>query len=796
MPQAEEGNNKMITLYAADCRQNNKNCVYPHRIEVTDAESLKKAVAHDYVCAEYSENRRSIDRFVQADCLAFDVDNDHSDDPNEWILPKDVADFFGGVEFWVHYSRSNQREKNGKEPRPKFHVLFSIDRCSDADCYAALKQEIFRIFPYVDGQALDAARFFFGTDEPNVEFWPGVRNLSDFLRKRVKKIDGVWVQRADSALPPASEHDSSETERNHFSRIPQGCRNTTMHRFALKSLTRYGNSERAKELFFTEAERCDPPLPVDELRATWHSAVKYYENVISVSKDYIPPDQYGRKSSVSLKPADLTDLGQAKVLVREYRDELIFTESTNFLRYDGKRWLESRQLAIGAMEEFLDFQLADAEDCIQEAIAILHSLEGIEIDLAGGPKALLKQAGKLAACGYKEKARIMEKAAAMLEEAKVYKAFVLKRRDMKYVLSALEAAKPMVLMKISDLDKNEFLLNTPDATYDLRYGLAGALAQEPKDYITQITAFNPSEKGREIWLKALDTFFCGDKDLICYVQEVIGLAAIGKVYVEQLIIAYGQGKNGKSSLFNTISRVMGTYSGQMSADTLTVGVKRNVKPELAELKGKRLIIAAELEEGTRLNTSMVKQLSSTDEIYAEKKYKDPFRFTPSHTLVLYTNHLPRVGATDEGTWRRLVVIPFLATIRPESDIKNFTEYLVTNAGEAVMAWIIEGAERVIRQNFDIRMPETVKAAVKAYRDSNNWLQNFLEECCELGPSLQEKSGMLYQEYRDTCNRNGEWARSTADFYSALETAGFERKKKKDGNYILGLKLKLNFCTLR
>ena len=37
----------------------------------------------------------------------------------------------------------------------------------------------------------------------------------------------------------------------------------------------------------------------------------------------------------------------------------------------------------------------------------------------------------------------------------------------------------------------------------------------------------------------------------------------------------------------------------MSADTLTVGCKRNVKPELAEAKGKRLIIAAELEEGMR-----------------------------------------------------------------------------------------------------------------------------------------------------------------------------------------------------
>ena len=74
--------------------------------------------------------------------------------------------------------------------------------------------------------------------------------------------------------------------------------------------------------------------------------------------------------------------------------------------------------------------------------------------------------------------------------------------------------------------------------------------------------------------------------------------------------------------------------------------KRNVKQEMAELKGKRLIIASELEEGTRLNTGMVKQLCSTDPIQAEKKYKDPFSFDPSHTLVLYTNHLPRVSAVS------------------------------------------------------------------------------------------------------------------------------------------------------
>ena len=92
------------------------------------------------------------------------------------------------------------------------------------------------------------------------------------------------------------------------------------------------------------------------------------------------------------------------------------------------------------------------------------------------------------------------------------------------------------------------------------------------------------------------------------------MAVVGKVFSEALIISYGDGANGKSTFWNTLARVLGNYSGMMSADALTVGCKRNVKPEMAELKGKRLIIAAELEEGMRLNTSTVKQLCSTDEI--------------------------------------------------------------------------------------------------------------------------------------------------------------------------------------
>ena len=349
----------------------------------------------------------------------------------------------------------------------------------------------------------------------------------------------------------------------------------------------------------------------------------------------------------------------------------------------------------------------------------------------------------------------------------------------------------MLVVDQSDLDKDPYLLNTPHGTYDLRKGLEGRQHHCPEDLITKVTAVSPGDEGKQEWLDALELIFCGDTELIGYVQRIVGLAAIGKVYVEALIIAHGDGSNGKSTFWNVISRVLGSYSGNISADTLTVGCRRNVKPELAETKGKRLLIAAELEEGTRLNTSTIKQFCSTDEIFAEKKYKDPFSFIPSHTLVLYTNHLPKVGATDAGTWRRLMVIPFNAKFSGTGDKKNYADTLFDTSCGAVLSWIIEGAKIIIDEEFKLHAPECVKAAIEAYRDNNDWMTHFIDECCELDNAYRFKSGEFYTAYRNYCSATGEYARGTSDFYAALENYGLEKKKTNQGSFICGVKLKVN-----
>ncbi len=749
----------MFHLYHADYIGQPNNCLYPHKVRVMDKDSLIEAVSRDYVCAEYLGNYRSNGNFVGSDCLSVECDNDHSENPADWKTPADIAAAFPAVMFAVHYSRNHMKVKNGKPARPKFHAFFVIDPVTDAEEYANLKKMLNAIFPYFDTKALDAARFYFGTSSPQVDIFDGSITLTEFLAQDFFAAD----------IPDNS---------GSIQVIAEGSRNATMSRFAGRILKKYGDCEEAFLAFMEESEKCSPPLDEAELMTIWRSALKFYTKV-QTQNGYIAPEEYNRE--YSLRPADYSDIGQAKVLAREYAGEMVYTDATDYMRFDGTHWAESKQMAVGACEDFLDRQLTEAKAALTKAKQNLIEAGVAKDDIAAGGKMLEKAVDTAS-----------EKAYAEYCAAQSYIAFVMKRRDMKYVTSALQAAKPMLLRDIREFDTQEFLLNTPDATYDLRLGMDGVHEHAASDLITKMTTVSPSADNMELWLTAVNNFFCGDREQIDYVQQTVGLAAIGKVYQEALIIAYGEGSNGKSTFWNAIAKVLGSYSGTMSADALTVGCKRNVKPEMAELKGKRLVIAAELEEGMRLNTSIVKQLCSTDEISAEKKYKDPFKYVPTHTLVLYTNHLPRVGANDDGTWRRLIVIPFNAKIRGKSDIKNYTEYLVDNAGGAILAWIIEGAKKVIMNNFKPPVPAVVSEAIRQYRENNDWLSIFIEDSCEVDKTYTQKSGEFYQEYRAYCSRNGEYARSTTDFYTGLETAGFMRKKSKTGTVIHGIRLKSEF----
>ena len=743
---------EMFTIYSANYTGNPSNCLYPKRIEVVDEETLKEAVMHDYVCAEYKENYRNNSNFLGSNCLPVDCDNDHSEDPRDWVRVDDVIDAFPNVTFAVHYSRNHLKEKNGRAARPKFHILFPIDPITDPNMYSGLKKKLNSIFPYFDKQALDAARFFFGTSSPKVMIVHGTTNLTEFLEQE--------------------EFDA------HFDEvIKDGTRNSTLSKFAGRILVKLGATEEAYNQFLLKAEKCETPMEEDELNTIWQSALRFYRR-ISKEETYVPPEVYN--DDTSYKPDDYSDVGQAEVLAKHFQNELRYSPATHFIRYRGHYWQESEPGAQAVAHELTRRQLNEADKRIIAAHSKLKQ-KGI-LDVIAG-----LSSKKIEATLDENEMDIFKE----YREALTYKDFAINRRESKSITATLKEIRPMVEIDTRLLNADAFLLNTPNATYDLRKGMLGARAHDPEDFITKITAVSPSDKGKKIWLDCLDTIFKSDAELINYVQMICGLAAIGKVFVEAMIIAYGEGGNGKSTFWNSVFRVLGLYSGKISADTLTVGCRRNIKPEMAEMNGRRLLIASESQEGARLNDSIVKQLCSTDEVFAEKKYKDPFYFTPCHTLVLYTNHLPRVSGNDEGIWRRLIVIPFTNKLTGSGDIKNYADYLYENAGEYILTWIIEGAKKVIDMGYKIPVPKVVKDAIDEYREQNDWFHHFIEDCCEVDASYLESSSDLYKAYCKYCDDTNEYKRNALDFYNALETNGYDKLIKKRKRYIKGLKLKVD-----
>ena len=275
-------------LSPSNAYQKQFNSDYLNPVDVDSLDAFKGICTHDYVCTSYKDNHRCKESFLSATCVPFDIDNDHSDKQEDWLDVKDVADFFYGVPFLVQYSRHHMKQKDNKSPRPRFHVIFPIDEIANEEDYRNLKVRIHSIFPYVDVQALDSARFFYGTDNPEVDYVDGYRNLTDFL-KELDEVDAFAG--LDEGLT-----------------ILEGSRNSTMHKYAVKILKRYGLSEEAKEQYRLEAGKCIPPLEKDELNTIWKSALKYYQSSIATNPDYIKPDEYNNPTWDEIIPLDDVNL--------------------------------------------------------------------------------------------------------------------------------------------------------------------------------------------------------------------------------------------------------------------------------------------------------------------------------------------------------------------------------------------------------------------------------------------------------------------------------------------------------
>lgn len=329
------------------------------------------------------------------------------------------------------------------------------------------------------------------------------------------------------------------------------------------------------------------------------------------------------------------------------------------------------------------------------------------------------------------------------------------------------------------LDRNHWLFNCANGTVELTSGTLRAARRE--DMISKVcdVKYDPKAECAE-WTRVLGQVFDGRESLISYMKRLAGYCLTGDISANMLIVCWGDGGNGKSTIINTLTKVMGRhYAGPAAADLLTINRGEHHPVELANLFGKRLVICQETQYGCRLNETLVKQLTGGDEVSARRMRENPWEFMPTHKLVLCTNYRPSIRGSDNGIWRRLRLIPFTVTFSGDNEDKGLPMRLLEEVG-GILAWMVNGC--VEWQNGGEQVPAEVTLATEEYHEDEDTVGKFLsEECatCKEDKALEverTQSSALYDAYVAWSDRNREFRVPSKYFRPRLEKLGFGFRK--------------------
>lgn len=435
----------------------------------------------------------------------------------------------------------------------------------------------------------------------------------------------------------------------------------------------------------------------------------------------------------------LTDVGNAERFARRHGDRVRYVSDLGVWRaWNGKRWSADSAAAVQSL-----------------AIETLRSMltDSASMDNDSDRKALVKHA--------------------LASEAEPR------------IRRMLKLAQNMLTAKQSEFDSDPYLFNCDNGTIDLQ---TGKLRPHDKaDMLTKVTPFEcePNETSSAQWDGFLKKTFANDPELIAFLQRLLGYAMIGNQDEHILPIFYGTGANGKSTLVNTIRRAFGSYAKKLPEDYFVQRQQKQHSTELMLLQGVRLADDAETGEGARLNEARIKQLTGGDRISGRRLYSDFSEFAPTHTFIMQTNHRPQVLGTDDGIWRRLLLIPFSNTVPVRARDPKLSEKLAEEI-PAILRWMVEGS--LAYQADGLSPPKSVLAATQAYREESDRLGQFIEEECVREPGAKARAKRLYEAYKKWSEQRGQGTWSQQRFSQALVDRGFESERDRDSRFYRGLKI--------
>lgn len=463
------------------------------------------------------------------------------------------------------------------------------------------------------------------------------------------------------------------------------------------------------------------------LKAIEEEAAK--KNIPALDEDDMPPED----APDLIGDIPLTDSGNGERILKLAGDDIRFcAEFKKWLLWDGRRWKVD----------------TDAATVTQKA---------------------------------KNMARLLYKQAALIPDSGRRKVLQDHARDSESqaaIAAALLRCKSEPGMSISaaDLDKHRYLLNCINGVVDVRTG--ELLPFDRKYYITKLchVKYNPDsvpEKDCPRFLKFLywamgETPDMGELPesitrMVNFLQKAFGYALTGDVSEKAAFIFYGaRGNNGKTTLLTIFKTILAEYAAQLDINTLMTSkfTDNNVRADLAKLHGARFVITSEVDEGQRLSERLMKYLTAgMGEITACRKFENPFEFPATHKIWMDCNYRPEIKGADEAIWGRLKCVAFHQRIDkndPEID-KQLIEKILAEA-EGVLAWTVRGAMRWAKDG-GLGEPPEIEAAGAEWRDADDPLRPFLEECCEVNTDPDHlyfcRCADFTRAYQEWCRQNNE-----------------------------------------
>ncbi|CAG1010435.1 hypothetical protein PHYC_03850 [Phycisphaerales bacterium] len=387
-----------------------------------------------------------------------------------------------------------------------------------------------------------------------------------------------------------------------------------------------------------------------------------------------------------------------------------------------------------------------------------------------------------------EVARSILREAAKCEDETLRKAlrgWAMTSEDRRRIDAMVELAKsqPSVVITPEQLDADPWLFNVRNGTIDLRTGKIRQHRRE--DFITKMA---PVRYDPEAKCPLFDAFllriFAGRVPLIRYVQRWHGYCLTADISEQILPVYYGEGANGKSVLMDTMAGLMGDYTSDAPPQLLTESRQREHPTEIADLMGKRLVVASETEEGATFRLQLVKRLTGDATLKARHMRQDYFEFPRTHKLVLITNNTPRVRENSEAVWRRLRLVPFDVVI-PEAERDKKLLQKLRAEWPGILAWLVRGC--LDWQREGLGEAEDVTRATGAYRDGEDQVGRFIGECCQIddrtpreGSEMVVAWAALAKEYGEWCQRTGERPMETRKLGAALDKRGFPSATRRLG----------------